>query len=123
MDNHFYEWCQIYAQEWADLTWIPLALLIVHKGQKIKACAFITVCMTVMRLQIQTFEIMGFSKGVTGFVDWPLMYRGYVVYGSFILLFLILSYFSPHTQGPIYLAASLSIFFMAFTVSSIVLIF
>ena len=123
MTGQFYEWMQIYAREWADLTWLPLALLIVHKGQKIKACAFIIVCMIVMRLQIQTFQMMGLSKGVTGFFDWPLMHRGYAVYGVFILLFLILSYFSPYTRGPIYLAASLSIFFMAFTVSSIVLVF
>lgn len=123
MTGQFYEWMQIYAREWADLTWLPLALLIVHKGQKIKACAFIIVCMIVMRLQIQTFQMMGLSKGVTGFFDWPLMHRGYAVYGAFILLFLILSYFSPYTRGPIYLAASLSIFFMAFTVSSIVLVF
>ena len=123
MSSQFYEWGQIFVREWADLTWLPLALLIVHKGQKIKACAFIIICMIVMRLQIQTFQMMGFSKGVTGFFDWPLMHRGYAVYGVFILLFLILSYLSPYTRGPIYLAASLSIFFMAFTVSSIVLVF
>lgn len=123
MGNQLYEWLQLYAREWADLTWLPLSLLIVHKGQKIKACAFIIVCMVVMRLQIQTFEMMGLTKGVTGFFDWPLMHRGYTVYGVFIFLFLILSYFSPYTRGPIYLAASLSIFFMAFTVSSIVLVF
>lgn len=123
MGNQLYEWLQLYAREWADMTWLPLSLLIVHKGQKIKACAFIIVCMIVMRLQIQTFEMMGLTKGVTGFFDWPLMHRGYTVYGVFIFLFLILSYFSPYTRGPIYLAASLSIFFMAFTVSSIVLVF
>jgi hypothetical protein len=121
--NQLQEWVQLYAREWADLTWLPLAIFIVHKGQKIKACAFIIVCMIVMRLQIQTFEMMGLTKGVTGFFDWPLMHRGYAVYGVFIFLFLILSYFSPYTRGPIYMAASLSIFFMAFTVSSIVLVF
>lgn len=123
MSSQFYEWGQIFVREWADLTWLPLALLIVHKGQKIKACAFIIVCMIVMRLQIETFQSVGLSKGVTGFFDWPLMHRGYAVYGVFILLFLTLSYFSPYTRGPIYMAASLSIFFMAFTVSSIVLVF
>lgn len=123
MNSLFYEWGQIYIREWADLTWLPLALLIVHKGQKIKACAFIIVCMIVMRLQIETFQSIGLSKGVTGFFDWSLIHRGYAVYGVFTLLFLILSYLSPYTRGPIYMAASLSIFFMAFTVSSIVLVF
>lgn len=123
MNNQLYQWVHVYAQEWADLTWLPIALFIVHKGQKIKACAFMIVCMVVMRLQIQSFEMMGLTKGVTGFFDWPLIYRGYAVYGFFVFLFLILSYFSPRTRGPVYLAASFTIFFMAFAVSSIVMIF
>ena len=122
MNDMLQEWGHIFVWEWLDLMWIPIALIIVHKGQRIKACAFILVCMMVMRLQLQIFEMMGFAKGITGFIDWPLIFRGYAIYGIFISLFLILSYFSPYTRGPVYLAASLSIFFMAFTVSSIVLI-
>ena len=123
MNGQVQEWAQIFLSAWADVLWLPLALIIVHKGQRIKACAFIILCGIVMRLQIQIFEMMGMPKGVTGWFDWPLIYRGYAVYGAFILLFLILSYFSPFTRGVIYFAASLSIFFMAFTASSIVLIF
>lgn len=122
MIQEFHYWGHIFVNGWLDVTWIPIALILVHKGQRLKACAFIIVCMVVMRLQIQIFDQMGFAKGVTGFIDWPLIMRGYVVYGFFILLFIILSYFSPFTRGAIYLAACLSIFFMAFTVSSIVLI-
>jgi hypothetical protein len=118
----FHYWGHIFVWEWLDIAWFPIALILVHKGQRLKACAFIAVCMMVMRLQIQIFDQMGFSKGITGFIDWPLIFRGYAVYGVFMLLFIILSYFSPYTRGAIYLAASLSIFFMAFTVSSIVLI-
>jgi hypothetical protein len=120
--ENFYHWGNIFVWEWLDAAWSPIALILVHKGQRLKACAFIAVCMMVMRLQIQIFDQMGFAKGITGFIDWPLIFRGYGVYGVFILLFIILSYFSPFTRGAIYLAASLSIFFMAFTVSSIVLI-
>ncbi len=122
MLENFYHWGNIFVWEWLDAAWFPIALILVHKGQRLKACAFIAVCMMVMRLQIQIFDQMGFAKGITGFIDWPLIFRGYAVYGVFILLFIILSYFSPFTRGAIYLAASLSIFFMAFTVSSIVLI-
>lgn len=122
MLNYFHEWGQYFIWHWLDILWFPMALFLVHKGQRIKACAFIGVCMLVLRLQIQTFEMFGAPKGVTGLFDWPLIMRGYIVYGIFILLFLILSYLSPYTRGPIYLAASLSIFFVAFTVSSIVLI-
>jgi hypothetical protein len=112
----------IFATKWLDLSWLPIAMILVHKGQRLKACAFLAVCMAVMRLQIQIFEDFGLVKGVTGFFDWPLLWRGYAVYGFFSALYIILSYFSPYTKGAIYLAASLSIFFMAFTVSSIVFI-
>ena len=123
MSGQLHEWLQIFLSGWADTLWLPIALFIVHKGQRIKACAFITLCGIVMRLQIQVFESLGLTKGVTGLLDWPLIYKGYAVYGAFILLFLILSYFSPFTRGVIYFAACLSIFFMAFTASSIVLVF
>lgn len=98
-------------------------MLIVHRGQKLKAAAFVLLCVLVLRLQIEIVHEMGFEKGVTGLFDWPLIIRGYVVYGVFFALYLLLSWFSPYTRGAIYLAASLTIFFMAFTVSSVVLIF
>ena len=123
MNNELYHLGHQFVWQWLDATWLLIALILVHKGQKLKACGFIVICMIVMRLQIQIFEQIGFSEGITGFLDWPIMVRGYVVYGVFIGLYLILSYFSPYTRGSIYLAASLSIFFMAFTVSSIVLMF
>lgn len=122
MLEELHHWGYLFVSDWLDATWIPIALILVHQGQRVKATAFIVVCMAVMRLQIQIFEQMGFARGVTGLIDWSLVVRGYAVYGVFILLFILLSYFSPYTRGPVYLAASLSIFFMAFTVSSIVLI-
>lgn len=105
-----------------DILWIPLTLLIVHKKQRLSACAYMLLCMLVLRLQIEIVQDTGFEKGFTGLLDWPLMYRGYVVYGIFNFLYLLLSHYSPYTKGIIYLAASLSIFFMAFTVSCVVLI-
>ncbi len=116
-------WGHYFVWNWLDSLWVPLAFAIVHKGQRWKASAFVILCMTVMRLQIEIVEEMGYSKGVTGLFDWPLIVRGYVVYGLFIALYLLLSCLSPLTRGAIYLAASLTIFFMAFTVSSVVLIF
>lgn len=116
-------WGNYFVWNWLDTLWVPLTFFIVHKGQKLKGCAFIILCICVLRLQIQIVEQMGFATGITGLIDWPLIIRGYVIYGFFFALYLLLSYLSPFTRGAIYLAASLSIFFMAFTVSSIVLIF
>lgn len=112
----------VFTSGWLDAVWIPVALLVVHKGQKLKAAAFVGLCMLVMRLQIEIVESTGFSKGFTRLMESSLYHRGLVVYGAFITIYLLLSYFSPYTRGVIYLAASISIFFMAFLVSSIVMI-
>lgn len=122
MPDIIYEWGHYFVWNWLDILWIPFAVAIVHKGQIIKASAYIIVCMMVMRLQIQIIDMMGYNTGVTGWLDWPAIVRGYVVYGFFIGLFLLLSYLSPYTKGAIYLAASLTLFFIAFTISSIVFI-
>lgn len=121
--NDLPHWGHVFVWEWLDITWIPLAWMIVHRSQRLKATGFILLCMAVLRLQIDIAHSFGASKGLTGFFDWPLILRGYATYGFFIFLFLVLSYFSPRTRGAVYLAASLTIFFMAFAVSSIVLIF
>ncbi len=113
---------EIFLTNWADSLWIPLAILTVHKGQRLKAAGFVILCMLVLRLQIEMMQSFGFANGFTGWLDWPLLYRGFAVYGFFTLIYLILSWISPFTRGAIYLAASLSIFFMAFTVSTVVLV-
>ena len=112
----------VFTSGWLDVIWIPVAALAVHNGQRLKAVAFVVLCMMVMRLQIEIVESTGFRKGFTGLMDASLYHRGLIVYGVFITIYLLLSYFSPYTRGVIYLAASISIFFMAFLVSSIVLI-
>ncbi|HPQ50407.1 MAG: hypothetical protein H6864_09845 [Micavibrio sp.] len=117
---HYYG--HLFVSDWLDTVWLVITPLIVHKRQRWKALAFMLLCMFVLRLQVEIIQSTGFETGFTGLLDWSLMNRGFVVYGFFSTLYLLLSYFSPFTHSAIYLAASLSIFFMAFTASSIVLI-
>lgn len=116
------EWFFWYLGTWADATWLLLVPFAVHKGQLVKAIAFVAVCMIVMRLQIEIVQSFGFDQGFTGLMTSSLYHRGLLVYGIFTGLYLLLSWLSPGTKGAIYLAASLSIFFMAFTISSILMI-
>lgn len=122
LNDTLYYYGHLFVTDWLDSVWILIAPLIVHKGQRLKAIAFMLLCMIVLRLQVEIVESTGYDLGFTGLLDWPLMVRGYVIYGFFASLYLLLSFLSPFTRGAIYLAASLTIFFMAFTVSSIVLI-
>lgn len=113
---------QIFVSEWLDLLWLPVAALIVHQGQKLKALFFVIICIASLRLQMETMQSTGYSFGFTGWMQMSSFHRGLIVYAAFIAIYLLLSYFSPYTKGPIYLAASLSIFFMAFVTSSFIMI-
>ena len=107
---------------WLDLLWLPVAMLIVHKGQKLKSLFFVLICIASLRLQMELMASTGYNYGFTGWFEMSSFHRGLIVYALFIALFLLLSHLSPFTKGAIYLAASLSIFFMAFIVSSFIMI-
>ncbi len=117
----FINWITPYTP-WLDVLWIPVALIVARKGQKIKASAFIIACMISLRLQADIIKGTGHPQGFTGFFESDIFYRGMVVYAFFILAFLGLSYISPGTRGVIYIAASLSIFFMAFISSFFIML-
>ena len=110
---------QSLTQDWLLLIWIPVSVLIVHKGQRLKVAGFVIVLSILLRLQVELMQSTGFAKGFTGLIDMSLEKRGLIVHSIFIALFLLLSYLSPNTKGAIYLAASLSLFFMSFFLSSI----
>ncbi len=112
----------VFLHEWLDVVWVGIAPLILHRGQRLKAMIFALLCVIVLRLQVESLEQVGVRHGLSGLFHWPLLTRGFVVYGIFNLVYLILSRLSPATRGPIYLAATLSIFFMAFVASTIVLL-
>ncbi len=120
--NIFYSFQNFDIHAWLDLIWLPVALLTVHKGQRIKSSAFVLSCILTLRLQVEIIEGMGFKTGILGFLDSSLYHRGLVLYSLFIMLFLLLSWFSPNTKGYLYLAVSISLFFMAFTASSFIMV-
>jgi hypothetical protein len=119
--EHISYYSHVFVENWLDIIWIPIAAISVNPGQRLKAVGFVILCMTVMRLQIDIIHSFGFKTGFTGFWDASLYHRGLLTYSIFIMIYLLLSYFSPYTRGVIYLAASISIFFMAFAVSSFVM--
>ncbi|USO04054.1 MAG: hypothetical protein H6853_01895 [Rhodospirillales bacterium] len=102
--------------EWIDLLWVPVALLCLHKGQRLKGAVFVLACAFIMRLQIQLMEEIGFGNGFLGLLDTPLYARGLVTYSLTILIFFLLSYYSPNIDKFVHVAASITIFTGAFCV-------
>ncbi len=104
-----------------DLLWLPVALVAVHKGQRLNTAAFILICIMTLRAQIELMQSMGHPNGIVGLLHSGAYERGLVVYGIIFALFLVLAYFSPNTRGIIYFAATLSIYIFAFCISMLVM--
>lgn len=106
---------------WLDAIWIPVSWFLVQPAQRLRTLLFIALSMVGMRLQVEVAMASGFT-GWLGWLSIAPFQRGLAVYSFFIGLFLILTIFSPQTRGPIFMAASLSIFFMAFFVTSVIML-
>lgn len=107
--------------QWIDLLWLPVALVTVHKGQRVLVVAFMLVCILTLRVQVELMHSFGKPGGFTGLLESGAYERGLVTYGIVFALFLILAYFSPRTQGVVFLAATLTIYILTFCLSMLVM--
>lgn len=108
--------------DWIDLMWVPVALVLLRKGQRFKGVMFILSCVLTLRLQVQLMERIHYPTGIMHFLEFPLIQRGFIVYGAFIAAFLILSHFSREKDHYVYIAAAITVFMVAFCVSSFVFV-
>ncbi len=102
---------------WLDFLWIPLALIFLRKDQKLKGILFILACMLALRLQVELMVETGYEQGFLPFFTFPVLYRGYIVYGIFIFAFLLLGHVSKERNSFVYMAAAISVFIIAFCAS------
>lgn len=107
---------------WADLFWLPVAFLTMERGKRLLTCGFVLSCALLLRLQVELLHGIGYPYGFFGLMAAPVMIRGLVTYGVFILLFLLLAYFSKGSDKSIHIAASITIMIVAFCVSSLVMV-
>ena len=108
--------------QWIDLIWIPLGFFAVHKEQRGWTIGYIIGCMMMMRLQVEVMQEIGYPTGISGLLNYQVFDKGLIVYSIFYALYLVLGHYSPNTKGPVFMAASISLFFTAFFVSSIVMV-
>ncbi|MEM8833738.1 MAG: hypothetical protein AAGB32_04275, partial [Pseudomonadota bacterium] len=98
---------------WLDLLWIPATIFMTPRRYWVKALFLVVCCIITLRLQVELMGEIGFPTGMLPFLTYPALYRGYVVYGVFILFFLSLSAFSKKEHAYIYLAAAISLYVVA----------
>ncbi len=109
--------------QWIDLIWLPVSLFVVHKNQRIKVALYVLSCVMTLRLQVELMEEIDAAHGLLKLMNSHVFHRGLVVYGVFNMLYLILAYFSPRTRPVVFIAASISIYFLAFCSSMILMVF
>ena len=111
---------QIFYQ-WVDFLWLPAALLIVHKHQRLFVLAFILISLLTFRTQVELMQAIGYDTGILNLMKSSVYNRGLIIYSVIFGLYLILAYYSPGTQKVIFFAASLSIYILAFCFSMIMM--
>lgn len=107
---------------WIDLFWIPVALVTMERGKRLFTAFFVLACAVLLRLQVELLTEMGYPRGFIGLMDSALLVRGQVVYSVFILIFMLLAFFSKGGDKNVHIAASISIMIVAFCVSSLVMV-
>lgn len=108
--------------EHIDWIWLPIGWFAVHKKHRIKAVGFIMACILMLRLQVELMEEINHPTGIMTLMDSHVLDRGQIVYAVFIMLFLILAHFSAQTEKIIFFAACLSVYFMAFVASTLIML-
>lgn len=107
---------------WLDLIWLPVVFFMVQKRLRWIAVGFVTACILMLRMQYELLEEFDLQKeGIPGMLTSDPFKRGMVVYSIMILLYLILTMLSKRTMTAVYLAASITIFILSFTLSSIII--
>lgn len=108
--------------QWIDLLWLPVGMVAVHKGQRLKTAIFMLVSILTLRVQVELMDSINAPHGFTGLWDWDAYQRGLLVYGIVFALFLILAYFSARTQGIVFFAATLTVYILTFCLSMLVMV-
>ncbi len=107
---------------WLDLLWIPVAFMLLPLRQALQMTLLILSCVLTLRLQTELMEQIDFPYGILSLIDFPQLWRGYIVYGGFIALFFLLSKFSKNVSAYVFIAASLTFYFAAFFTSSVIMV-
>lgn len=108
--------------QWIDFLWIPVGFFAAERGKRLFTAAFAGACILLLRLQVELMQGIGFSNGFLGFMTSNVLYRGMAVYGFFILLLLVLAFYSKGGDKNIHIAASITLMIGAFCVSTFIMV-
>lgn len=106
---------------YVDFLWLPAAWFLAPPKHRAMALAFVVVSLATLRTQVELMESTGYATGFLPLMDSHVLIRGMIVWGAVIGFFLVLAHFSPKTTRIIFMAASLSIYILAFCFSMLLM--
>ena len=108
--------------QWIDLLWLPLAWFIVKKHQRLIMMCFLVSCMTMLRMQAELMDSIGYSNGFITGAHINAFQRGIITYTFFYFGIMLIFAYSPFQEQTSLASWAIATFFAAFFVSSIVMI-
>lgn len=106
---------------YVDFLWLPATWFLAPPKHRAMALAFVVVSLATLRTQVELMESTGYETGFLPLMDSHVLTRGMVAWGVVTALYLVLAHFSPKTTRIIFMAASLSIYFLAFCFSMLLM--
>jgi len=106
-----------FAFTWFDLIWIPCVFIFAARRHWVTALIFVLLAIASLRLQVELMNDIGYPTGFLPLLSTPALWRGFFVYGFFIFVFLLLSFFSKRENAYVYIAAAIGMFIIAFCLS------
>jgi hypothetical protein len=105
-----------------DIVWLPVAYVLVPKKKRWLSIGCILFCMLLMRMQVEFFVYGGYAYGILPILDYHIFIRGLFIYSLIYIAYIAFARLSPMTNKSLFLAASISVFFLALLVSTVLMV-
>lgn len=107
---------------WIDLLWIPVLFFGVHKRHRWYAGGFIIGSIILVHTMSEIMTSIGHPTGIIGYMSSNVHARLLITSSIIYTIFLFVAHYSPKTMGVVFMAASLTFFFLILVIGSIVMV-
>lgn len=107
---------------WIDILWIPVLFFGVHKKHRWYACGFATGSIILVHTMSEIMTSIGYPNGIIGYISLDVHSRLLIISIIIYSAFLLVARFSSKTLGVVFMAASLTFFFLILVVGSLIMV-
>jgi hypothetical protein len=107
---------------WVDLLWVPIFFFGVHKKHRWYALGFAIGTIILVHTLSEIMVSIGYPTGIISYMSSNVHSRLLITSSIIYSIFLIIAHYSPGTRGVVFMAASLTFFFLTLVISSIIMV-